>query len=124
MREYRLTFATEDFGAISQILVDMGVSFRVEPIEAAAIKPSPPRIAEPASTKRSPARKAAKKKTGRADKAAKGGQASLAGAERLLESLARGGTGASPARLEPSGGAMQEPSGIAAEPQEPDERSV
>ncbi len=88
-------------------------------------KPSPPRIAEPRVDEAEvPAKKAAKKKTGRADKAAKGGKASLAGAERLLESLARGGTGSSPARLEPSGGAMQEPSGIAAEPEEPDERSV
>jgi hypothetical protein len=103
MKEYRLTFATENFGAISQVLVDLGVSFRVEPVEAAAGRAAPARVDEEPAKPRSPARKpvktAAKKKTGRGGKGAKGRESPAAGAERVLERWSRGegGTGLSPA---------------------------
>ena len=35
MGEFRLTFETRDFGSISQVLIDMGISFRVEPVKGA-----------------------------------------------------------------------------------------
>jgi hypothetical protein len=112
MKEYRLTFATDSFGAISQILVDMGVSYRVEPVEAAVTKAAAAGVGEEPPTKhRSPGKKAvktaAKRKPGRADRAAKGRQTPSAGAERLLEGLARAGAGPSPAAGAPSGRATE-----------------
>ena len=106
MKEYRLTFATENFGAISQILVDMGVSFRVEPVEPAAKPVAAGRGEEPAVKPRSPGKKpakaAAKKK--KPDRGSRDTQTRMASAQRVLEGLTRGGTdstgtvGASPAR--------------------------
>ncbi len=102
MKEYRLTFETENFGAISQALVDMGVSFRVEPMETARPKAASVSVGEAAATPRRPAKKksaksAAKKKAGRAGSAKSN---PMANAERMLAGLARGGS--SPSAAEPS----------------------
>ncbi len=96
MKEYRLTFATDNFGMISQFLVDMGVGFTVELAEpAAAEAPVKQRAAK------KPAKAAPKKKAGGSGSAQKRSQSSLAGAERVLARLARGddegSSGASPA---------------------------
>ena len=85
MNEIRLTFSTHDFGAISQMLVDLGISFRVEPmkgLEAETVMPTA-RMAPP------PARAAAKKP-------ARGGGA---GAQRPTKSQRSEGRGVSAADL-------------------------
>lgn len=97
MKEYRLTFATDNFGVISQVLVDMGVGFTVELAEPAATEaPAKQRVAK------KPAKAAPKKKkAGGSGSAPKRSQSSLAGAERALARLVRGddegSSGASPA---------------------------
>jgi hypothetical protein len=84
MKEYRLTFATEDFGAISQMLVDMGVGFTVELAEPApAETPAKQRAKKPAKS-------APKKKAGGTGSAPKRSQSPLAGANQMLARLARG----------------------------------
>jgi hypothetical protein len=117
MKEYRLTFATDNFGAISQILVDMGVSFRVEPMEAAASGAIQARAGEAPAKARSPAKKPAKT----AQKKAKRDEAPIAGAARQLERWSRGerDTGASGA--ERSEAAAERPAAAASEQEEPDE---
>jgi hypothetical protein len=84
MKELRLTFKTADFGAISQVLIDRGISFQVEPI--VEVK------SEPAATRppRRPAKKAKKTKAYKASQKRPGGNdIPLAGAERLREALGR-----------------------------------
>jgi len=82
MREIRLTLATDDFGAISQFLIDRGVEFRVEPIATKAAPISPNRSGEkPAAGGRKTARKTGKR-------AARKPTAPSPGANRLREALA------------------------------------
>jgi len=98
MKELRLTFKTADFGAISQILIDRGISFQVEPVDVAAAEPASVRERTPASKPRRPAKKTKKasaRKHARPEKPAAGGLP-LAGAERLREALGQGRTSSSP----------------------------
>ncbi len=117
MKEIRLTFATEGLEAVSKVLVDMGIGFRVEPLGAAARQEAKPAAEPPpAPRKRAPAktaRKASKvKRAARSEEPAPADDASLAGAERLRAAIARTGTTyRSP--LEPSG--ASEPAGPAGE---------
>ncbi len=100
MKELRLTFAAERFGAVSQFLVDMGIGFSVEPVEAAARPAAPPRSDETPQPRRRQAKKAARKSGGAAKKAERApkppapSETSVAGAERLRAAVTRSGTGA------------------------------
>jgi len=86
MKELRLTFKTADFGEISQVLIDRGISFQVEPVVEARTEIAPVREKAP------PARKPKKTKKKSARKSAKPAAESvpLAGAERLREALGQG----------------------------------
>ncbi len=100
MKELRLTFRTDDFGTISQILIDRGISFQVEPAGAAA-EAAPVREKAPAGRPRGAAarpKKARKKRARTPDRPEKpaAGALPLAGAERLREALGQGKAAASP----------------------------
>jgi hypothetical protein len=94
MKEYRLTFATENFGAISQALVDMGISFHVEPIEAAGRAPADASDAQLRGAARKSAKAPARKKPSRS--ARHGDDSPVAGAQRQLERWSRGEREAGP----------------------------
>jgi hypothetical protein len=84
MKELRLTFKTADFGEISQVLIDRGISFQVEPVDQAAPRPAPVRQKPPAARKS----KKTKKKTARKPARESATESlPLAGAERLREAL-------------------------------------
>ena len=85
MKELRLTFKTADFGAISQVLIDRGISFQVEPVAVAAAEAAPVRDKPPPSRKP----KKTKKKSARPGRPA-------AGVERLREALGQGRASSSP----------------------------
>jgi hypothetical protein len=86
MKEIRLTLSADDFGAISQVLVDMGVSFRVEPLEGAteatATRGSPSPTPSRGRTSRK-ARKAGPKQVSKRD------EVPLSAADRLRKALAQ-----------------------------------
>jgi hypothetical protein len=85
MKEIRLTLATDDFGAISQFLIDRGVEFRVEPVVANTAAADAARAGEkPAGG----GRKAAKKTGKRTGRRAVKPTAPSPGASRLREALA------------------------------------
>jgi hypothetical protein len=88
MKEIRLTFRAEDFGAVSQALIGLGVGFRVEPVEEAPAEPVGPSAA-PAQPilKRRAAKKAAAKPASRKPPARD--ETLLTGADRLRSALAR-----------------------------------
>jgi hypothetical protein len=122
MREYRLTFTTENFGAISQALVDMGVSFRVEPMEAPGLTAPSEVPAKPRAPAKKPAKAAPKKKA--AGSAPKPSQPSLAGAQRVLERLARSESDAGASRAEKSETASEPPTEPGSGLEERDETSA
>lgn len=64
MKEIRITFRGEDFAAVSQSMVKLGVTFQVEPVEE---EEEPVRAAPAAAA---PRRKQAKRKSGRAARVA------------------------------------------------------
>ncbi len=101
MKEVRLTFASEGFEAVSKVLVEMGLSFRVEPVGPAARQAAAE--AAPAAKPRAPAGPA--RKTSKAKRAARPAKAPAAGdttgAERLRAAIAQSGT-AYRSPLEPS----------------------
>ena len=123
MTELRLTFASEGFAAVSQVLVAMGLSFRVEPVTSAAKKEEattkseatqPARRRAPA---KSPRKSASKAKPASRPENPPAGESAAQGAERLRAAIARTGTGyRSP--LEPPGSAPEPtpPSGEGGEP--------
>jgi hypothetical protein len=85
MSEVRLTFSTGDFGAVSQALIEMGVSFRVDPLtpptdEARSDTPLPraQTKSKPAARKSKPAKPSRPQDT----------RAATA-AERLREAISR-----------------------------------
>jgi hypothetical protein len=94
MKEIRLTFRAEDFGAVSQALIGLGVGFRVEPVEEAPAEPVGPGAA-PAQPvlKRRAAKKAAAKPAGRKPAS---GETLLTGADRLRSALTRKPTDLAP----------------------------
>lgn len=95
MKEIRLTVRADDFVAISQILVDRGVGFRVEPIIATEPEVAPRRASAPPKAKaRKPAKKVGR---GGAKRGAKTDDLLGTGADRLREAIARTGTTAAPA---------------------------
>ena len=101
MNEIRLTFRTRDFGAISQVLVEMGIGFTVEPAKEPADDVVPAAAArEPAGQRPKPPKKAAKAvKAGGTKGSAKGAPLSLA--DRLREAATRNQPTADPAAFEP-----------------------
>jgi hypothetical protein len=92
MGEIRLTFQTRDFGAISQALIDMGISFRVEPVKGdegeAARAPAPQ---PPGAETRRPAKATGKSggKAARAKPSRKGEDRQVTAADRLRDAIAR-----------------------------------
>ena len=93
MKEVRLTFASEGLEAVSKLLVDMGLSFRVEPV-GPAVRQQAAAEAAPAAKPRAPAKPARKaSKAKRAARPAKPPAAGDAtGAERLRAAIAQSGT--------------------------------
>ena len=88
MNEIRITFGSDDFPTISKVLIELGVSFRVEPVRGMASESatgSAPRLV--ASAPRKPAKKPPKGKPGKAESASPTRAVSLA--ERLRAATAR-----------------------------------
>jgi hypothetical protein len=84
MSEVRLTFSTGDFSAVSQALIEMGVSFRVDPLTR-----PPEEESEPAPVRAQPKSKPAQKKA-KAGKASRPSQErSVTAAERLRDAISR-----------------------------------
>ena len=103
MKEFRLTFAAEDFAAVSQALVAMGVSFHVEPVGigpaegpvAEAEAPATARVVRGAvkgARKASPTRQAKHSRAAKAETPALPANAPTGGADRLREAIARSGS--------------------------------
>ena len=96
MRELRLTFASEGLAAVSQVLVDMGLSFRVEPVGAAAKEEAAPAMEVASAAKRRTPTKPARRSPAKAKRATQQErtppEAMAAGAERLRAAIAKSGT--------------------------------
>jgi len=92
MNELRLTFPSEGFAAVSQLLVDMGLSFRVEPVGAAKEQAAPDADKAPAPAKAARKSMANPKKPARAAKSRTPEDVAIHGAERLRAAIARGGS--------------------------------
>jgi hypothetical protein len=88
MGEIRLTFETRDFGAISQVLIDRGISFRVEPMMGAEGEPVRASHAAGGEPRR-PAKAAAKGAKSRRGQASGQRAEAASGADRLREAIAR-----------------------------------
>ncbi len=119
MKEVRLTFASEGLEEVSKVLVEKGISFRVEPVGS----PAKQEIAAEAAP-RAPARPARKaSKAMRPTRPAKA-DATSPGAERLRAAIAQSGT-AFRSPPEPSEGAPPpaRPAGEAPGPDKPDEHA-
>jgi hypothetical protein len=87
MKEIRLTFRADDFGAVSQTLIGMGIGFRVEPVEDAPAEAVAPRAAPAQPILK---RRAAKKGTkASVKKPPPPGETLLTGADRLRSALVR-----------------------------------
>lgn len=88
MSEVRLTFAATDFGAVSEALINMGVSFRVDPLRAIPAEPAGPAPAAPRAQPRGKAASTRKKQL-----AARPQQqretAPVSAADRLREAISR-----------------------------------
>ena len=93
MKEIRLTFRADDFAAVSQALIGLGVGFRVEPVDEAPVETATAHPDTPPVLKRRAAKKAAKpaRKPPR-------GESLPTGADRLRSALVR-----KPADLAPAG---------------------
>ncbi len=94
MNEIRLTFASEAFEAVARVLVEMGLSFRVEPVGTTARQERAAETA-PAAKPQTPARTARKaskaKRAARPAKASPPADAAIPGAERLRAAIAKSG---------------------------------
>lgn len=98
MKEFRLTFAAEDFAVVSQALVAMGVSFHVEPVASAprdseiaeSQAPSVPKAHGPAKGVRKPPA-ARKTKQSKPEPTLAATAPAIGGADRLREAIARSG---------------------------------
>jgi hypothetical protein len=86
MRELRLTFSAGDFGAVSQVLVDMGIAFHVEPMEAERGADTPV-AAAPVAARRRVAKKPRKGARRTAAPAASAGEAPVSAVNRLRAAL-------------------------------------
>ena len=123
MTELRLTFASEGLAAVSKVLVEMGLSFRVEPaapapkVESAAGSQAAPAPKRRTSAK--PARKnpAAARQALHPERASP--EATAVGAERLRAAIAKSGASYRP--LEAHEGAPAAPADDAATSRESDE---
>ena len=87
MREIRLILNSDDFSAVSQTLIEMGIGFRVEP-RSAFEAPSAETAASPAPTPEKPKGGKASKKPA-AKPTAKRDRKPTTGAERLRSALSR-----------------------------------
>ena len=99
MKEIRLTFGSDDFGAVSNALVDLGVSFHVEPLDGrmaesvpAAARPTPP------VRRRASPKKAGKKSARRAPKHE---NVPVSGADRLRQAVTGTHKTTAPSPFEP-----------------------
>ncbi len=96
MRELRLTFASEGFAAVSQVLVDMGLSFRVEPVGTATEEEAAAATGVASAAKRRTSAKPARTSPAKAKRATQHErtppEAMAAGAERLRAAIAKSGT--------------------------------
>jgi hypothetical protein len=86
MRELRLTFSAGDFGAVSQVLVEMGIAFHVEPMEAPAPE-ADAAVPAPAAQRRRPAKRTRKPGRKTAAQASEGGEAPVSAVSRLRAAL-------------------------------------
>lgn len=84
MSEVRLTFSTGDFGAVSRALIEMGVSFRVDPLTKPIDETNPEALPVRAPAKNKPAAKKAKP-----TKPSRPQERSVTAAERLREAISR-----------------------------------
>ncbi|MEO8668428.1 MAG: hypothetical protein ABI399_07930 [Bauldia sp.] len=85
MSDIRLTFRSEDFPSVSQMLVELGVGFRVEPnVEGVAEVARPKPVVPPA-----PARKAVQKRKPVAQPRSPARADQLTAADRLREAIIR-----------------------------------
>ena len=130
MTELRLTFPSEGFPAVSQVLVDMGLSFHVEPVGTAARQEAATAAETPPTPKRTPAKKA--RKTAKAKRAARSESpaaaptpvdATVAGAERLRAAIARSGPDVYRSPLEPPADTVAPPAPDSARAEQSGERS-
>jgi hypothetical protein len=85
MSEVRLTFSTGDFSAVSQALIRMGVSFRVDPL----MKPPEEEPDEAAQVRAQPKSKPAAKKAKAAKPSRPQDSRAATAAERLREAISR-----------------------------------
>lgn len=118
MRELRLRFSAGDFGAVSQILVDMGIAFHVEPVEAPEREADAPVPAHAAVRRRlaKKPRKAGRKAA--APAALGGGEAPVSAVSRLRAALTQN-------RVPGAGGeATRDERGEDRDMPSPDERDV
>jgi hypothetical protein len=113
MNEVRLTVSADDIGVVSQVLVDIGVGFRVEPAVATAAEARAKRAGPPTAAK---ARKAAKRARATARRSTKSDAPVAAGAERLRDAIAR--TLPGPERNPPAPAQPSHPSAPATEPRD------
>ena len=90
MNGIRLTIGAGDFAVVSQTLVDLGISFNVEPAgERQVAPPHPPRPPGVQQRRTAKAGKAAPTKLARGGQLAKGGDVPVAGADRLRDAIIR-----------------------------------
>jgi hypothetical protein len=123
MTDLRLTFSADGLAAVSKVLVDMGIGFRVEPVSSAREVVAAV-VAQTAPVAKRPS-KATRKGSGKSKRAAQPARppadAPAGGAERLRTAIARGGSTyrsplAPPATTEPLVEAGDASSGRAEEP--------
>ena len=126
MKEVRLTFASAGLEAVSKVLLELGISFRVEPVDTAA-KQETTTEAAPAAKPRTaarPARKASKAKRAARPATAASADATSPGAERLRAAIAQSGT-AFRSPLAPPAGTREPdpPAGLVPASDQPDEHA-
>jgi hypothetical protein len=106
MKEIRLTFRVEDFAAVSQALLGLGVGFRVEPADEAPAETATAHADTPPVLKRRAAKKAA-----RPARRPPRGETLLTGADRLRSALVRKPADLAPAGPPAEAGGRPSPSG-------------
>ena len=115
MKEVRLTFGADNFGAVSQALIDMGIGFRVELIDVPAKQAAPTRVSQPApatkwrrSTKKGRTEAGAGAGKKNADRHPSRPDVAASGAERLREAVSRSRNDAGDSAAAPSERAAEE----------------
>lgn len=90
MKDIRITLRGEDFAAVSQSMIKLGVAFQVEPVEieedAPAAMPAAPRVRP---VKKKPARSKSSGGSSKAASPARSGGGEASGADRLRAMVER-----------------------------------